>query len=236
MWPPTTGQGGGRDGADHHRRCSHTASGRRLARRRSPNSTASRRFAAGERSPTRCTPAVVRSPPSSGTRAPRAVSTTVYLSSSRRSALRAWTCRQPGRARARHRRTRLRRRCLRPSRHQRPRRGIRRRRASRRPRLPARPIPLGGNQPPQRRLRRLPGSSNPLPGRGRRRRARRGGPGVPDHLPLLAVEDEPLRRIGGGQLRRARAGLGPRSTLGWTCCTRRPGATTCPGSRMRIRS
>ena len=46
---------------------------------------------------------------------------------------------------------------------------LRRHRAARRPRLPDRPVPVGGHQPPHRRLRRRPGRPDPVRRRDRGR-------------------------------------------------------------------
>ena len=53
---------------------------------------------------------------------------------------------------------------------------LRRRRTARRPRLPDRPVPVGGHQPPHRRLRRRPGGPYEVRRRDRGRRAARPSP------------------------------------------------------------
>ena len=167
----------------------------RIRRRAGPTPSPSwsdpRCCGAGAPSPTPCTPRVAPSPPSCGIRAPRAASTRGQRRAASGQPVRCRCGGQCGRPGAAGRRTALGRRRLRPWRRQRREGGST---PSRFTALTATcstsssgPRPITAATATAARW-----SAHPVPGRGGRRGPGRGRAGLSDHLPLLAVEDEPL--------------------------------------------
>ena len=122
---------------------------------------------------------------------------------------------------------RRRRRRVRPRRRPGARRRPRRRRGPRRPRLPRRAVPVPGDEPSRRRLRRLDRGADPLPARGAGGDPRRGRSRVPGRRPPVGRRPDRGRAANRSRRRRSPASSSRSSTSSTSRCRRTGGSTSC---------